>query len=121
MKPIGDWTLKEVKNECRKHADCSFCDFHDFCLYLHVYTPKQWKVEDKRKLTINEISLLKITGARYATRDIGETSKVYLWEEKPILDDGEIWSGMFEPFSYVNSNLLHSIQPGDCICVEDYR
>lgn len=132
-KPIGEWTLAEVKEYCNRRCRCdgnnkvSSCPFFTadsgvndlrVCLFLNV-SPYKWALDKRNssQLTDAEKAICKAIGAKYVARNKDNTD-VALYIEKPA----QIIPGYYSfipSIGIIDGSLFPSVARGDCICVEE--
>lgn len=91
-KPLKDWTLEELKNECKAHGGCQGCYFEGsrFCEQIGVNCPNDWDLTDKPRFTEQEAelagSLMGLCGNKNVAieRDIDGQ----LWWRNADIDEG---------------------------------
>ena len=61
-KPLKDWTLEELKNECKAHDGCRGCRFDGsrFCEQTGVQCPNDWDLTDKPRFTEQEVEFARL-------------------------------------------------------------
>ena len=61
-KPLKDWTLEEVKNECKIHGECRGCHFEGsrFCEQTGVQCPNDWDLTDKPRFAKQEVEFARL-------------------------------------------------------------
>ena len=61
-KPLKDWTLEELKNECKAHDGCRGCRFDGsrFCEQTGVQCPNDWDLTDKPRFTKQEVEFARL-------------------------------------------------------------
>lgn len=84
----------------------------------------------KKTLTEDEIALCKLIGAKWVSRNASAPfwyiESVDFWDDKPemhiIGKDEKNYYGLksAKNISFVPANIMPSINPGDCICVEEF-
>lgn len=124
-KPLSEWTLKEVIENCKKPMFCKYyCPFarDDKCSLMTV-TPSKWPMPKPPRLTADELTICKLVGAKWVSRDKGDVDdekRVYLWEEKPGIDcHGVFRTSHSKNCGWLPAKHFPSIYPGDCINVEE--
>ena len=120
MKPLKDWTLAECAEYCRERREkngyrCEkkgcFLEARGICndwMY-------EWHLE---RLTADEITLLKLTRAKWLSKNPNKACSIEFWKEKPTIcpDDG-LYHGI--RLGFLPPECFPSVHPGDCICVEE--
>ncbi|MCH5352973.1 MAG: hypothetical protein J1E06_05870 [Acutalibacter sp.] len=84
---------------------------------------KQLKPSDsgKSRLTPEELAICKNIGAKWVSKDV-LGHEVDLWEKRPRKIKGGVGAGMYvdgKRIAYLPVHCFPSVQPGDCICVEE--
>lgn len=126
-KPIGEYTFNEMYEYCKDRTkdfsrpvtydECEGCKFNAVCCNL----PEEWDLSNKKRLTDNELALCRMIGAKWVSRDSSNVleDNVDFWSDRPTNDNG-IFDGVEDvSLAAVKPTLMPSINPGDCICVED--
>ena len=111
-KPLKDWTLEELKNECKAHDGCCGCHFDGsrFCEQIGVNCPNDWDLTDKPRFTGQEaelaVSLMGLCGNKNVAieRDIDGQ----LWWRNADIDEG-----------ILPRQLFPSIEPGNAVKLSD--
>lgn len=119
-KPLGEWTLNEIKEECEKwyDLDCRKCRIYEFCInLLEGERPGNWDLSEKPRLTERELEICRLLGAKWLSRDDKENS-IDLWKDAPEYFEGNYIDGGM--IGFVPSDCFPSVKPGDCICVKEF-
>lgn len=98
-------------------SDCNgnTIDAYALCKLINGF----YAIDIKPRLTESEIALCKTFNAKYVAMD--EISDwVTFYTEKPILKDFYYASKSENQMAILRPKFMPSIEPGDCICVEDY-
>lgn len=134
-KPLGEWTLAEVKEYCDGRCRCdgnkvSSCPFFTensgvdlrACLFLSE-SPYKWALDksNSSQLTDAEKAICKSVGAKWVSWDEQDgTYYVSLWIKEPTkLPGGLFWEATPDVrVASVQKALFPSVGRGACICVE---
>lgn len=117
-KPLMDYTLAEVKEICKARTDCRGCIFERkdiFGCFVQDATPADWRVH---AITKDEQDLLRLTGAKFISRD-WNSEEVVFWEDKPTCIDVQ-WGNEFANSTRIGSlsaSYFPSIKSGECLDV----
>lgn len=123
QKPLSEWTLGEVKTECKKKSFCGKqcplfnvlkCSCNCFSSYYEDKKPANWDLTDKPKLTDGELTICSLLGAKWIGRH-KDADYVVLWPDNPVGEDTK------KAIGSLDATTFPSIKPGDCICVEDCK
>lgn len=91
-KPLKDWTLGEIKENCNSNADCGLCRFHcsdDVCTVrqLNRRFPDEWDLCEPPRWTDDEIKFAEIFKLACKNEIFFERlkgSQILLWGEVGI-------------------------------------
>lgn len=120
-KPLSEWTLGEIKAECKKCMNCDNCLFDSIC----DTTADEWEIENSISPTASEIEICKALGAKWISKEQGWPDNVMLWETEPKKEmynnEASYENRLGEPpmIADVRPDKFPSVKPGDCICVEE--
>lgn len=129
MKPIGEYTVKELvaaAQEVAGSCDCPrCCKLKDVC-GIFISCPAIWRLDLKHKLTAAEYTIFKNSGAKWVSRDedgspLGNNDVVF-WPVKPEFDAEamEYLTGQGCDDSWcMPASAFPSINPGDCFSIEE--
>ena len=122
-KPLGEWTLGEVREVCDGYSicgDCPFCLDGGECVV--DITPNRWDLEYIPKfpaLTEAERDIMWAMGAKWVSRGENGGEYVDLWGVKPLCVKGNFFSEDGKPpVACAVGACFPSVEPGDCIELE---
>lgn len=125
---ISKWTLEQAKEYCKNHVSNNI-GCNDKCVLLNKNVccggfVRNWNIEEQTKqikLTKEEIDICKVLGAKWVSRNVG-TDIVKFWNGKPMKFENAFSYyefGDIKNISFVYTDKMPSVKPGDCIYVGD--
>nr|DAM27644.1 MAG TPA: hypothetical protein [Caudoviricetes sp.] len=110
-KPLKDWTLGEVKQECASHDDCEECHFHHsaFCNKRGALCPDEWDLTETPRWTEQEVERAKAIKMIYPNAYRLESSDVFVrvWGKEGIL------------LAHAEVDLFPSLRPGETVTLDE--
>lgn len=117
-KPLSEWTLAEVKAECKKHTskctDCLFWTDADCRIQINMALddyPEKWDLSEPPRWTEQDKEDAKMIKSVFNGFQIGIVRDT-LAQLRTIAKDGY-------PSEYINSDMFPSLKPGESVTLDE--
>ena len=117
-KPLSEWTLAEVKAECKKHTskctDCPFWTDADCRIHINMVLgdyPEKWDLSEPPCWTEQDKEDAKMIKRVFNGVQIG-IARDTLAQLRTIAKDGY-------PSEYINSDMFPSLKPGETVTLDE--